>query len=431
METSKYSKKSTIKNKNEHLYPGATSAKRLHKVDVHFVSTPPATSQSSKSQEAANTMTKQVSIGSGSTTSTTRTTPLTQPTISLDNLHLRPAPPALPTPTRLPAPAPSSPSPPLLSPEDSADVYSRVAASVETTTAHYVMRPTKVQIENPLPPRIGRQASTLSNTSDKVMILGDVATNETVFFKAKSIHTKNTSNSNRQQLHHSYSHNSTFNDSHSRDLAGATAFITATATVTTTHASDTDANHFNQIVTIKTTKVKHGSTTPNSTAVAITTLSPTSPLSLDKSGSTSVVTHLHKSSSATNNKSKTLCFSPFAKRTTPSTQQPPLLFETPTYRTVPSSAAAKPKSCCPQFCAPFCRSCSFSYDNDEDDDDGAIVHNQQTPDMHNSPPPALLTSTAGTTNDYFLKPPESHHHTFATSTAHNWTKTHHHKHVCM
>ncbi|XP_013108073.2 phospholipid-transporting ATPase ID isoform X1 [Stomoxys calcitrans] len=176
IDTSQSSKKSTLKKDDSQMNgDGMSSSKRLHKVDVHFVSSPTTTnaaartSLSSKMQEEHSTTSsscgdKQVSIDSGtsistSTGSTIRTAAIVQPSASLENLHFKAA--ALST--------PSSPIAPEVGSDDE-------ATAIDYRAQTNRMRTARVRIDCPLQ-RIGRQASTLSTYSEKDIAPVDFSAN--------------------------------------------------------------------------------------------------------------------------------------------------------------------------------------------------------------------------------------------------------------
>lgn len=470
---------------------GTTATLRLHKVDVHNSSnsscgktpTTPTNNVSSKikrEQEQQPTTTTTIQLNSGST----NTTPITSP--SLDNFYLKP-------------------------PDDKGGGGGGGVVMTKTTTPHttQVTRPTtitttttKVEIENPIfhpndanvnsPPsspcstpspkgkhvkyakqvscpesktfgrtklepssekaRIRRQASTLSTCSDKVMILGDVAIKETMILANTTTTTNNNINITQQQ-HTTTNKNNT---------------VTVTATTTTTAATTSSSVSLNR---------KMNGSTPK-TAIAITTLSPTSRLSLDMSNSTTVVTHLQNPTTNTKmkNQNKKFRFPPFGKKTL----SPPLIEIETTSSPSPSlsSSSSQPAPhhtpkhpttttrCRPKFCTPFC-SCSSAKRCNEDQlnkKDFVTIYDDST----ESSAPYLYNSTKSkTTNTFttqntnstnrkstkydknFLMPPsptDLHEYnvnttaTAATSSAHIWCniQDNNHKyhrqqqvHVCM
>lgn len=264
----------------------------------------------------------------------------------------------------------------------------------------------KVHGRNKLEPssekaRVRRQASTLSTCSDKVMILGDVAIKEPKIIASITHH------SNNNKLHHSNNY------------------------------SNNNRNQSSDFAALKT----NGSTTPN-TAIAITTLSPTSRLSLDMSNSTTVVTHLHNPKMKSPNKK--FRFSPFSKQTL----SPPLI-DTVAMTTITSPSP--PTRCRPQFCTSLC-SCSSSFRNEDYQhnrkhfvamyDDCDCTESEATFYRKNTKT-KYCTSKLTTCDTNCLKvPPAVLHHchnkfnfntTTTTSTAHIWDNTHHQQqvHVCM
>lgn len=243
--------------------------------------------------------------------------------------------------------------------------------------------------------RVRRQASTLSTGSDKVMILGDVATNETMIF------TSNHSN-NKQHFSNNYNY---------KDNSDTAAFTNNTA----------------QIASVK-SKTQNGLTAPTNAAIAIATLSPTSCLSLDKSASTTVVTHLQKNTQ--NKQNKKFRFSPFSKIT----------HTAPKNETATTTFTTNSPERCAQFCTPFC-SCSSSFSNEDQLNrrkDFVTMYDDCTTSSR------YLTSTINTCDKNCLMSHDLHQHhhnhhqqyhtfnTTATSTAHNWNNFHHQQeHVCM
>lgn len=418
---------------------GTPGTLRLLKVDVHSSgktpTTPPNNVSSKIKQQQSTTNATAIAISKQMNSGSTTTTPITSP--SLDYFYLKPpgeigtgVVAVATTPNTLNRTAKVEIENPLFHKED-ANVNSPPSSPCSTPSPqgkrvkyakHVCCADTKAHGRAKLEPssekaRFRRQASTLSTCSDKVMILGDVAIKEPQIIATTTHHSNNT------KPHYN---NNFKNQNQDNDLA---TFATASASL----------------------KTKTNGSTPN-TAIAITTLSPTSCLSLDKSNSTKVVTHLQNPK--IKNKYKKFRFSPFSKKAL----SPPLI-ETVAMTTASlSPQASPPKRCGPQFCTSFC-SCSSSFhnkDNQLNKKDFVTIYDD---DCTESAAPYLCKctnntiTTTTTTNtkctkkfttydNNFLRPPQPdlHHchdqnnfNTTATSTDHIWNNIHHQQqvHVCM
>lgn len=401
---------------------------QLHKVDVHSKkSTTPTNNVSSKilkqqQQQNITTSSNSKQLNSGST----NTTPITSP--SMDTLYLKPPPSEgemaaqksiLNAKVEIENPifqyhhqndgSDDNISPPSSSPCSSPSPKGKRVKYAkhlrcQDPKAHGRSKSPEPSSEKA---RVRRQASTLSTGSDKVMILGDVATNEIMII--------NNHSNNKSHFSNNYKNSS--------DIA------TFTTNTTTTTTNFTPASLKSKI---------NGST--SNAAIAITTLSPTSCLSRDKTNSTTVVTHLQKKTKKTQNKK--FRFSPFSKKTL----SPPLI--EPTTTTTFITTTTSPQRC-PPICTPFC-SCSSSFNNENqlnyrldlssNDDCSKYTSSSYIKSTNNFSNYTSTTNKLTTCDNNFLRPPptdlhENHQHTFnttATSTAHNWNNFHHQQvHVCM
>ena len=382
----------------------ATATLRLHKVDVHS-STTNKVSSMVPSQDATIQL-----HNSGSTT----TTPVTSP--SMDTLYLKSSGEMTLTAAALPTTkkaslattkveienpifhntdASSNRSPPLSPCTPSSSPKGK---RVKYAQHVYCLDP-KAHGRNTLEPptekaRVRRQASTLSTGSDKVMILGDVAIKEPMIIATKATTCNNTNTTNNNKHQHQHHHkNKTKNQNN----------------------SDSSTLQPNSL-----SKCKPNGTTPN-TAIAITTLSPTSCLSRDKSHTTTtVVTQLQKPKVKDKKDSKRkIRFSPFSKKS----KSPPLIEATAetaasqqAHHHEPQSPNTSSRS--KQFCTPFCSCSSYeSFSRNEDQFNreyftatNTVYDNNCTYTTNTNPTTTTTTSSTSTstvnyTNNYLRPPP--------------------------